>query len=568
MNVRRTSVAVVIAALVLALIFAVFGVELAANQQRSRSEIKTEVHDRSVLAAALMDSLFQTVEEQTGTDTQYYGGSVDQSQLDKAAAGEAYALVMNSSGQLISASTGFSAEGGFGLDQTILTRIAHGSALYFLGDLTSYNGSPVADLVVKFPDDNHGSRLLVTGLKPQALAAIFDGELRSIPGVRGESNYLLDSAGRTIASSLPNPVVGAKVSDLPSSGAASRDVHGSYEDQAVLSNSGWRVLQTVPDGPLFASVSGTREYLPWLILVALVAVAIIAGALAWRVLRSAEVVRDVNARLAGVNEELSAANESLQRRAAELARSNEELDSFASIASHDLQEPLRKVRTFTEQLSVTESANLSDKGRDYLARTNAAAERMQRLIEDLLRFSRVSTQGRPFETVDLADVAARVVQDLEAQIDDAGGRVEIGALPVITADPLQMQQLLQNLISNGLKFRRPEAPPVVNVTGRIEEGMLQLRVSDNGIGFEPRYAARIFRIFERLHGRNEYPGTGIGLALCRKIADRHGGTIEAESEPGQGATFKVSLPVYQPEGAFGFGLDLESLQEAKARARV
>jgi light-regulated signal transduction histidine kinase (bacteriophytochrome) len=308
-----------------------------------------------------------------------------------------------------------------------------------------------------------------------------------------------------------------------------------------------------------------------LIFAALVLVAIMAGLLGWRVVRSAEVLTEVNGRLAAVNSELSTANDSLHRRAAELARSNEELDSFASIASHDLQEPLRKVRTFNEQLAVLEADRLSEQGRDYLRRANAAAERMQKLIEDLLKFSRVSTQGRPFEPVDLAEVANRVVVDLEAQVDDAGGRVDIGELPVIKADPLQMQQLLQNLISNALKFRREGVDPVVTVTAERSGETIILKVADNGIGFEARYASRIFRIFERLHGRTEYPGTGIGLALCRKIADRHGGTIEAESEPGQGATFIVTLPADQPEGSYGFGLSAPrkvATEEVEAGAGV
>lgn len=568
MNVRRTSVAVIVVAVVMAAVFAVFGVELSSDQQRSRSEIKTEVQDRSMLAAALLDSLFQTVDEQKAQYTTDYGATVDMTTLDSAAKSERFALVADADGHLIAASTGFSSSFGLGLDPATLTRIAQTDPPYYLGNLTSYDGSLIADLVVPFPTSSGGTRLFITALEPNALAEFFDGELRSIPGVRGEINYLVDGNGLVVASSQIDPTVGARVQGVSTGTATARDAGGTYYDLAPLSDSGWRIVLTVPDGPLFASVSGAREYLPWLILVVLVLVAALALVLAWRVLRSSEVVRDVNGQLAVVNDELRVANESLQRRAAELARSNEELDSFASIASHDLQEPLRKVRTFTEQLTVTESENLSERGRDYLVRTNAAAERMQRLIEDLLRFSRVSTQGRPFETVDLAEVAAHVVQDLEVQIDHVGGRVDVGPLPVISADPLQMQQLFQNLISNGLKFRRADEPPVVRVDAAVEGDQLTIRVSDNGIGFEPRYAARIFRIFERLHGRNEYPGTGIGLALCRKITDRHGGTIEAESEPDQGATFTVTLPVHQAEGAFGFGLAADSIQETRARARV
>ena len=238
-------------------------------------------------------------------------------------------------------------------------------------------------------------------------------------------------------------------------------------------------------------------------------------------------------------------------RPSELARSNAELDQFASIASHDLQEPLRKVRTFTERVSDTEAENLSERGQDYLRRANASAARMQVLIEDLLRFSRVTTHARAFSPVDLAAVTADVLDDLSEQVGHAEARVQVGALPTIRADAPQMRQLLQNLISNALKFRRDGVALVVRVDGELRGDWLTLTVADNGIGFEPQYAQRIFRVFERLHGRGTYPGTGIGLALCRKIAERHGGTVVATGVPGEGATFTVTMQTERSEAVNG-----------------
>jgi signal transduction histidine kinase len=184
----------------------------------------------------------------------------------------------------------------------------------------------------------------------------------------------------------------------------------------------------------------------------------------------------------------------------------------------------------------------------------AAAARMRTLINDLLTFSRVGTRAQIVVAVDLDQEAQQVVSDLESRIQQVDGRVELGSLATLNADALQMRQLLQNLIGNGLKFHRPGVPPVVRVEGRFlggeqsngdgrTERSYEITVSDNGIGFEEAYLDRIFELFQRLHGRNEYEGTGIGLAICRKIVERHGGTITARSSPGQGATFIVNLPL-------------------------
>jgi light-regulated signal transduction histidine kinase (bacteriophytochrome) len=223
------------------------------------------------------------------------------------------------------------------------------------------------------------------------------------------------------------------------------------------------------------------------------------------------------------------------------------LERFASIASHDLQEPLRKVQTFAAELNVRERDRLSEEGQDFLRRMTLAAGRMRALIDDLLMFSRVSTQGRPFVAVDLGEALTEVLVDVELSIEETGARVSVDDLPTIDADAVQMRQLLQNLVGNALKFRRDGVVPEINITARVTDGIADLTVADNGIGFEPQYAARIFRAFERLHGASAYPGTGIGLALCYKIVERHHGTITADGSPGAGSVFHVRLPVHQPD---------------------
>ena len=240
----------------------------------------------------------------------------------------------------------------------------------------------------------------------------------------------------------------------------------------------------------------------------------------------------------------------------QLERSNGELERFASVASHDLQEPLRKIQAFSDRLRDRFKTELPDTARDYLTRMQDAAKRMQDLINDLLMFSRLSVKKQTYAPVNLVKIAKSVLSDLEVRLEEAGGTVNIGPLPVIDADPVHMRQLFQNLIGNALKFARAEAQPIVNISAEVETppaggvagpAMLRLRVEDNGIGIEPRFHERIFGIFERLHGREKYEGTGIGLAVCRKIVEQHNGSIEISSVVGEGTTFMILLPMKQLE---------------------
>jgi PAS domain S-box-containing protein len=248
-------------------------------------------------------------------------------------------------------------------------------------------------------------------------------------------------------------------------------------------------------------------------------------------------------------EELKA---SVDRKNVELEQRNRELEQFAYVSSHDLQEPLRKIVAFGDRLRTRCAGALDERGLDYLSRMQGAASRMQLLINDLLEFSRLTTRRRLFQPVDLLKVVQATVADLEVAIERAGGRVEVGHLATIDADAVQMRQLVQNLLGNALKFRRPDAAPEVKVWGAPAPGngadpRYELRVSDNGIGIDQKYAERIFTVFERLNPREQYEGTGIGLAICKKIAERHGGTIAVESEIGRGTTFVVTLPMTQRE---------------------
>lgn len=254
-------------------------------------------------------------------------------------------------------------------------------------------------------------------------------------------------------------------------------------------------------------------------------------------------------------EAAEAREEQLRIHTAELERSNRELQDFAYVASHDLQEPLRKISSFADLLRREYGDVLDDEGRHYLDRMQQAAIRMSNLIRDLLTFSRVTTKTQPFEQVDLNEVLVDVLSDLDVRLKETAGRVDAETLPTIEADPVQMRQLFQNLIGNALKFHRPNVPPVVRIRSvqeksatpfaSAEQDFCRLSIQDNGIGFDEKYLDRVFAPFQRLHTGARYEGTGIGLAICRRIVERHGGEITARSTPGEGTTFILTLPVRQ-----------------------
>lgn len=239
------------------------------------------------------------------------------------------------------------------------------------------------------------------------------------------------------------------------------------------------------------------------------------------------------------------AEEILQQYAMELERSNKALDDFATIASHDLQEPLRKIIIFGDRLRST--CALDDKGKDYLDRMQKASERMQKFIYDLLEYSKISKTTRPREIVDLNNITSEVIFDLEVQIKETQGHVEIGDLPIIEADSLQMRQLFMNLLSNALKFHKPDIPPHILIKSKmVGTGQWEIAIQDNGIGFDMKYFDRIMKPFQRLNVCSEYQGNGIGLTICRKVVENHGGQITANSDPEKGTCFMIRLLEKQP----------------------
>ncbi|MGE5489691.1 MAG: sensor histidine kinase, partial [Actinomycetota bacterium] len=232
----------------------------------------------------------------------------------------------------------------------------------------------------------------------------------------------------------------------------------------------------------------------------------------------------------------------LLRRTYQLEESNRELEQFAYVASHDLQEPLRKVSSFAQLFAKKYAGHLDEAGQTYINFMVDGASRMQILVDDLLHYSRLTRVDQTHQEVDMETVLDGVLADLQLFIKESGARIEASPLPVIQGDTSQLRALLQNLVSNAVKYRAPDRSPEVHIGASVQAEEATFWVRDNGIGIDPRYFEKIFVIFQRLHTRTEYPGTGIGLAICKKIVDNHGGRIWVESSPGQGATFFFTLP--------------------------
>jgi signal transduction histidine kinase len=249
-------------------------------------------------------------------------------------------------------------------------------------------------------------------------------------------------------------------------------------------------------------------------------------------------------------------NEVLLEKNEELERSNKELVSFSYVASHDLQAPLRQIRTFTSRLLEIEAENLSENGKEYLKRIENASRRMQNLIDDLLSWSKTETSEKTFQLCDLNEILEEVKTTLKVFIEEQAATIEAENLPVVKVIPFQFKQMFENLLINSIKYSKPDAAPHIIIASEQVKGdhikmheaqpdkdYYKLSVRDNGIGFDPQYAERIFELFQRLHDKHEYPGTGLGLAICKKVIENHKGFITADASPGSGATFTVYLPV-------------------------
>jgi signal transduction histidine kinase len=392
-----------------------------------------------------------------------------------------------------------------------------------------------------------GRRVLVEGFPAATLGSFLRTFLNQ--GSSGRSIYVIDSGRRLIASSNTSGLApgGSLPADLAAApDLSSRTIGTNFVVSAPLAETGWLIVVALPTATLYPTLAGSSSWLLWSVVAVVAALGLASLVLLRRWLIGSEQLALAVGELESLNQTLEAKveerTELAHRRLAEVQRSNAELEQFASVAAHDLQEPLRKIRMYGERLG--ERSELGDESRADVARMDAAALRLQRLIDDLLDLARVNSRGRELVPVALDTVAAEALSDLDARLNEVGARVEIGELPTILGDQAQIRRVLQNLLSNALKFHREDVPLRIRVSSELlGDGRCAILVEDNGIGFEDQYAERIFGAFQRLHGRAAYDGTGIGLSIARKIAWRHDGDITASGVPGEGATFRLTLPL-------------------------
>jgi signal transduction histidine kinase len=538
---RRAKAIIGGATLVVVVVLGLFAVQLNAGQSGLHDRAISRFRDRAQVISALTQAILSSAAAAPQAERQYGTQTVSPALLDRAVKQGhlAYAVLFDERGQIISTSRSLTPAQRVAVLSSRTIQSVRTGAPVALGDVHA----GTIDLAVSLNTDA-GRRVLVSGAPAALFGTFLSSYLRRVP-TRGGTAYVLDSHAAVIGARDAMQPVGRTVGEQGLAAAVKHGADGSYGDDGYfvaspVPGSSWHVVMTSTKSSLFSAISGSRKWLPWIIYAALGLTALGFLALLRRVMAANDKLTDSNAHLQSTN--------ALLRHAAELSRSNAELEQFASIASHDLQEPLRKVQTFAAQITATESDRLSEQGQDFLRRMSDAAGRMRALIDDLLMFSRVSTKARPFTAVDLSETVAYVLTDLEVALEESGAQLTIEELPTIEAEPMQMRQLLQNLLGNALKFRRDGVMPEITVRATVADGIAELTIADNGLGFDAQFATRIFRAFERLHGTSAYPGTGIGLALCRKIVERHHGTITADGHENEGATFTIRLPLQQPAG--------------------
>jgi signal transduction histidine kinase len=520
--------------------------QLARSQSHDRADLRSRYASRAGVATALIDSLFRVAfTQQSQQAAQRFSGHVDRKSLGEFAKRNQvqYAAVLSQNGTVIAASPGAPPSPGQSVTMRAVTK---GVAV---SDLLSTPAGQVIESGVRYPVAHH-ARVLVSASPVAVFRSFLAGSLRPLVPVEGGDAYVLDGQGMMLASISADrpkrppaaPAMLVRASRQDRSGFYDNRGEQHYFASAPQPQTPWRIVLSAPTNSLYKPASGVSRWLPWVVIgllgVALAAIAVLVR----RAIGAAGEIATANQRLERSQERLREHAAELRRANTELQRSNAELEQFAYVASHDLSAPLRAVAGFSQLLAVRYRGRLDSSADEFITHMQEGVDRMQRIIDDLLAYSRVERTTLAAEDVELEGVVDEVVRVLEPEIAERGATVTNDPLPNVCGDRGQIAQLLQNLIANGLKFTAEGVSPRVHVSAEAHGGRWRIQVRDNGIGIAPDHAARVFEMFHRLHSADEYPGTGIGLAICKKIVERHGGEIAIASAPEGGSVVTFDLP--------------------------
>ena len=514
-------------------VLAVAGYFLYDTQRQQREDLRDRYADRVVVSAALLDSLFGVAfAGQADELAATFGERVDPKAVQaRVREGNAqWGMVVDARGRVLAATS--DAPRGAAQRRMVtqpFVRRALRPGGYGLGSVDGQTIPTAAGFATPT-----GARAFVSGAPLATYKAFLEGTLQPLPGVRRARAYVLDGNGRRIGAAAQGIDVPPRTPRLlealekGSSGFFEGDTGTRYFAARPIRGSRWRLVVTVPEDVLYSSTSGTGRAVPWVIF-ALSALALLGiGLLLRRLLRA-------TGALASSNAELGEAN-------AELARSNADLEQFAYVASHDLSEPLRTVAGFSQLIGKRYRGRLDAEADLFIDHMTAGVDRMQQLIDDLLLYSRVGRAPIGRAHVDLDDVLGEVLHAIEPAMRERGAQITSGDLPTVVGEHGQLRQVFQNVLVNALKFTAPDVTPQVHIDAERDGGFWRITVADNGIGVPEGQHDAIFKMFGRLHPGDAYPGTGIGLALVRRVVERHGGEIWVSPRPGGGSVFAFTLP--------------------------
>jgi signal transduction histidine kinase len=504
------------------------GWQLARSEADGRAALRDRFADRAPVATSVVNSILRTAFNQQGQTLgpRLGGERVPRATLDALVHQNKgiSATVLDARGRVLGASRRATARPGLARFERVALKSGYGLAPVLGGPPATISSA----VRVRTPS---GVRLLVSTSPAKGFTTFLGGTLKPLVGSSGGGGALIvDGRGRPVAAVGRAAGIGQALERRPEArtrGELKLPGGARYYATSPITGSDWRTVVVVPTRTLYAPAGGVGSWLPWAIL-GLLMVLLTSGVVL--ILRLAETGR----RLAGANHSLEAANQNLER-------SNADLEQFAYVASHDLSSPLRSVSSFSRMLSKRHAEQLDPEAERWIGFIEDGVDRMQRIIDDLLRYSRVNQAALNLEPVDLNEVMEEVEQALAPVLDERAAEVSYDRLPNVLAEHTHVSQVLQNLVLNGTTYVAPGVTPRVHVSARREGSMCRVSVTDNGIGIEPEHVERIFKMFQRLHDATEHPGSGIGLAISRKIVERHGGRLEVEPAPGGGSTFSFTV---------------------------